>query len=70
MTVKELTQKLSKLDPDLPVYFYSEMEECDGGVNSVRTVRQYVRDHYCQGDSLVKEYLTENGGKAVVLRCD
>lgn len=47
MTVKQLKEKLTGVDENLVVYFYSNLEEAGGEAYSATTERSFP---YCQGD--------------------
>lgn len=53
MKVKELIEQLQKCDPELPVFFYDMIEECDGAVLYVDQVDSRFP---VKGDSAIEMY--------------
>lgn len=55
MTVAELIDKLTKVNPEAEVVFYNGCTEDDGRANIVEEYRveDYIENHYCQGDTVV-----------------
>lgn len=77
MLVRELMEKLSKLDPDAPVLIYNERCEDDYIITDANEVYPeeetwdgetiYDAPYYCQGIGIAREYFRLNDGKFPVV---
>lgn len=60
MKVKELIEQLQKCDPELPVFFYDMIDECDGMVMYV----DQMEGHFpVRSDSIIDMYYDDHPEK-------